>query len=132
MKTEPYLIFDGSCAEAMRFYQSVLGGTLEVQTFGDSPAAGDTPPEWSRMVMHARLAAGDVVVMASDSPHEPVVKGNGVWVTVQVTDHAEGKRVFDQLAAQGTVKMAFEKTFWSAGYGMCIDRFGVPWMVNVL
>ena len=130
MKAEPYLTFDGACAEAMRFYQSVLGGQLDVQTFGASPAAGEMPAEWNDYVMHARLQSGDLVIMGSDSPHEPVTRGNGVWVTVQVRDPAEGKRVFDQLARDGTVKMAYEKTFWSPGYGMCIDRFGVPWMVN--
>lgn len=130
MELIPYLNFDGRCAEAFRFYHSVLGGTLEVMTFRDSPMAGELSPEWLDRVMHARLAVGEAVLMASDTPPGQYAAPQGFAVTINVEDAAEAERIFRALAEGGTITMPLEKTFWAERFGMLVDRFGVPWIVN--
>ena len=132
MQVNPYLNFDGQCAEAFRFYERVLGGKIEaMQTHGESPIAGEVPSEWHDRILHARLVVGDQVLMASDSPPEMYQKPQGVYVSLQVDKPADAQRIFDALAENGTVTMPFEKTFWAAGgFGMLVDRFSIQWMVN--
>ena len=132
MQVNPYLNFDGQCAEAFRFYEKVLGGKIEAMvTFGDSPAAGHVPPGFHDRVMHARLVVDGQVLMASDSPSEDFEKPQGMHVALNVDKQADGERIFKALADGGTVQMPYQKTFWAAGgYGMLVDRFGTPWMVN--
>jgi len=128
----PYLNFDGQCAEAFRFYERVLGGKIEVMmTHRESPIAGEVPAEWRDRILHARLAVGDQVLMASDSPPEMYQKPQGLYVSLNVEQSADAQRIFQALAENGTVTMPFEKTFWAAGgFGMLVDRFGTPWMIN--
>jgi PhnB protein len=131
MKVSPYLNFDGDCAEAFRTYERVLGGRLEsIQTHGDSVIANDVPASWHGRVLHARLLVGDTVLMGSDSPPEHYRKPEGFYVSLQFDDVSAGARVFRALADGGTIAMPFEKTFWAERFGMLIDRFGTPWMVN--
>ena len=131
MQINPYLVFSGQCAEAFRFYERVLGGRIEfIQTFGESPMADQTPPEWRDWVMHVSLAVDGQKLFGSDSPPEHFEKPAGTSVSIHVERASEGERVFDALAEGGQVKMPFQKTFWAAGFGMCVDRFGTPWMVN--
>ena len=131
MQINPYLVFNGQCAEAFRFYERVLGGRIDfMQTFGESPMAGETPPEWHGWVMHATLSVDGQRLMGSDSPPEHFEKPAGTSVSINVERASEGERIFDALAEGGTVKMPFQKTFWAAGFGMCVDRYGTPWMVN--
>lgn len=132
MQATPYLNFDGNCEEAFRFYEELLGGKIEaMMTHGNSPIAGEVPPEWHDRIMHAYLVAGDAVLMGSDSPPEYYQKPQGLYVSLSVDDPADAKRIFDALAEDGTVTMPFEKTFWAeGGFGMLVDRFGTPWMVN--
>jgi PhnB protein len=132
MQVNPYLNFDGQCAEAFRFYEKVLDGKIESMfKFGDSPAAGDVPPEWHDRIMHATLVVDGQRLMASDSPSEHYERPQGTYVSLNVEKAADGERIFNALAKGGTVKMPFEKTFWAAGgFGMLVDRFGTPWMVN--
>lgn len=132
MQIDPYLIFDGRCAEAFRFYEQLLGGRIEtMQTHGDSPIAGEVPPERHDLILHASMLLGDRRLMASDSPPEHYEKPQGTYVSINVDRAADARRIYDALAEGGTVKMPFEKTFWAAGgFGMVVDRFGTPWMVN--
>jgi PhnB protein len=132
VQVNPYLNFNGQCAEAFRFYERVLGGKIEVMmTHGESPIAGEVPVEWRDRVLHARLAVGDQVLMASDSPPEMYQKPQGLYVSLQVEQSADAQRIFQALVENGTVTMPFEKTFWAAGgFGMLVDRFGTPWMIN--
>lgn len=132
MQVNPYLSFDGQCAEALKTYAKVLGGKIEAMfTFGDSPAAGDVPPDWHDRIMHARLVVDGQVLMASDSPGERYEKPQGTYISLNVDKPADGERIFNALAKGGTVKMPFGKTFWAeGGFGMLVDRFGTPWMVN--
>ncbi|HEX5726480.1 MAG TPA: VOC family protein [Longimicrobiaceae bacterium] len=131
MQVNPYLNFDGQCAEAFRFYAQVLGGTIEAMiTHAETPIAGEVPPEWGERIMHARLVVGGQVLMASDSPPEYYQKPQGLYVSVNVDEAAEAERIFHALAEDGTVAMPMAETFWAERFGMCSDRFGTPWMVN--
>jgi PhnB protein len=131
VQVSPYLNFNGNCAEAFRLYEKVLGGRIEaLMTHGESPIADQVPPHWSDRVLHARLAIGDTVLMASDSPPEHYTKPSGLYVSLQVEDPVEADRIFYALADQGSVTMPIEKTFWAERFGMLVDRFDIPWMIN--
>lgn len=126
-----YLNFNGTCAEAFRFYEQVLGGTMiMLQTSGESPMRDQVPVERHDMVIHARLAVGDGLLMGSDAPPEYYRQPQGFGVSVTVSTTAEAQRIFDAFADGGTVTMPFEATFWSPGFGMVTDRYGTPWMVG--
>jgi PhnB protein len=126
----PYLNFNGNCGEAMKFYQSVLGGKLEMQTYADSPAKEHVPAEVHGKVIHARLSLGNWNIMASDDPTPHFKPPVGTHVTLTFATAADARRVFDAFVEGGVTTMPFEKTFWSPGFGMLVDRFGTPWMVN--
>jgi PhnB protein len=131
MKLNPYLIFNGQCEAAFKFYERCLGGQIVAMgTYGDSPMGDQTPPERRNTIIHARLMVGDTVLMGSDSPPENYEKPQGSSVTLNVDDPAEAERVFHALAADGTVRMAIQQTFWATRFGMLVDRFGIPWMIN--
>jgi PhnB protein len=133
MKTQlsPYLNFNGTCAEAFKFYERVLGGRLEaLMTNAESPVANQVPADQRDRVLHARLVVGDTVLMASDAPPEYYSKPQGFFVSIQADDAAAGERIFQALAEGGSVTMPFERTFWAERFGMLVDRFGIPWMVN--
>jgi PhnB protein len=132
MQVNPYLNFNGQCAEAFGFYEQLLGGKIEaMMTFGESPMAGEMPPESHSRILHARLVVDGQALMGSDAPPEMYAKPQGLYVSLNVETPADGQRIFQALADSGTVIMPFEKTFWAAGgFGMLVDRFGTPWMVN--
>ena len=128
-----YLGFDGNCADAMRFYEQALGGKLEMLMSGaDSPMAAQMPKEFLHRIMHARLALpGGGMLYAGDTPANVPYEGiKGVSITVDYPTVAEAQRVFDALAAGGRVTMAMQETFWARRFGMLVDRFGTPWIVN--
>ena len=126
-----YLNFDGQCEAAFRFYEQCLGGILvEMTTHGDSPMAEHVPPQWQEKVLHALLKVGDQVLMGSDAPPERYQKPQGFSVSLQINDSQEAERVFEALADDGRVTMPLEKTFWAERFGMLVDRFGIPWMIN--
>jgi PhnB protein len=109
----------------------LLSGTItDLNTFRGTPAAEHVPPEMQDKVMHASMKIGAAVLMGSDSPPGYHETAQGTYVALHVEDAAEGKRLFDTLAEGGTIKMPFEKTFWSEGFGMLVDRYGTPWMIN--
>jgi len=130
MEFSTYLFFNGQCADAFKFYEKCLGGKVEAMTYAGSPAEKDIPAEWRDKIMHARLAVGDEVLMGSDAPPAHYKKPQGFSVSVSVKDVADGERIFKDLSEGGTVQMPFTPTFWAAGFGMCVDRFGIAWMVN--
>jgi len=128
----PYLHFDGTCEEAFRFYARILGGEIvAMMPHEGTPAADHVPPEWKGKIIHARLKAGSQELMGSDAPPGMFRPMQGFSVSLHPETGVEGKRIFDALSEGGTVHMPFQPTFWSTqGFGMCVDRFGVPWMVN--
>jgi PhnB protein len=129
---EAYLTFDGTCADAMRFYERTLGGKIELMmTHGESPMADQAPPGSANRIMHARLNAGGRILMASDDmPGRPYTGMHGFALSLSYPDVAEAKRIFDALAQGGQVSMPLQKTFWVEAFGMLTDKFGTPWMVN--
>ena len=129
MAFRPYLFFGGNCREAFTRYQEIFGGELTLLTMKDVP--GEPPPaDQADMIIHAALMLGDDLLMASDDPTAdgfgPV---QGMMVSVDAADVAGAKRVFDALADGGKVTQALEPTFFSEAFGMCVDRFGTPWMI---
>ncbi|SFN35617.1 VOC family protein [Nitrosospira briensis] len=131
MQLNPYLSFNGQCEEAFRFYEQCLGGKIGViLNYGSSPMAEQTPSEWHNKIMHVRLAVGDQVLMGSDSPPEYYEETKGMSISLNTSDTAEAERIFQALSENGTVRMALQETFWAARFGMLVDRFGIPWMVN--
>jgi PhnB protein len=131
MQVNPYLVFNGRCEAAFKFYEHCLGGKIVgMMTHGESPMSQKVSPEWRSKIIHARLVVGDEAIMGSDAPpdHYEVPKGFSVSITVK--ERAEGERVFNELAKNGKVQMEYQKTFWSVGFGMLVDQYGIPWMVN--
>ena len=130
MAFRPYLFFGGNCREALTRYQEILGGELTLLTMKDVPGE-EPPPDKADMIIHAALTVGDDVLMASDDPMTddfgPV---QGIMVSYDVADVDEAKRVFEALAEGGDVTQALTPTFFSEAFGMCVDRFGTPWIVN--
>lgn len=132
---EPYLSFDGTCAEAMRFYEKTLGGKIEMQmTYGEAPPMPGQPAASGAAVdriMHASMMLEGNRIMASDMPPGmPYEAMKGITVSLAYPDAAKGKTIFDAISAGGQVTMPYGKTFWADGFGMCVDKFGTPWMVN--
>ncbi len=131
MDLNPYLTFPGTCAEALEFYAEVFGGQVEaLQTVSDSPIAGEMPPEAQTHVMHGRVRIGERLIMASDDIQGTYEVPRGFSIQTAFDDIEKASRIFSRLAKHGEVVMPFGPTFWAAGFGMCRDRYGVPWMVN--
>jgi PhnB protein len=132
MTFHPYLFFGGNCREAFNRYKEIFGGELFIMDMKDAPA-GDQPIPAGKAdyVIHAALTFDDTLLMASDDPTAgtfgPV---QGMMVSYTTPDAGEAKRVFEALAENGTVTQALTETFFSPAFGMCIDRFGTPWMIS--
>ena len=92
--------------------------------------ASRVPAEWQSSILHTRLAIGGGVLMGSDSPPDRYEPTRGTSVTLGLDDVVEAERIFSALAADGTVQMPIQETFWAARFGMLVDRFGTPWMIN--
>jgi PhnB protein len=131
MQVNPYLLFQGQCEAAFKFYAQCLGGKIEaMMPHEGTPAAEQVPPEWRKKIVHARLSLGDTVLMASDCPPDRYAKPQGFSVSLEIKKPAEAERVFHALAENGTLQMPIQETFWAARFGMLVDRFGIPWMIN--
>ncbi|ODT72147.1 MAG: hypothetical protein ABS75_04950 [Pelagibacterium sp. SCN 63-23] len=136
MKIVTSLSFQGQCREAFELYAKVLGGKItSAEPYRDMP---DMPVEGKHKnwLMHCWLEIGDQALMGADmdvawAPNIEKPK-NGFDVTLHTPDMAEARRWFEQLSAGGRVVMKLEPTFWSPGFGSLVDRFGVPWMINVM
>jgi PhnB protein len=126
----PYLTFNGNAAEAMKFYHSVLGGELKMQTFGEANMAQD--PAMKDKIVHATLKSGAITLMASDGmPDRKMVFGDSVNMSMSGDNHAWLSEVFNKLSHGGKVDMPLAKQFWGDTFGMLTDRFGIHWMVNI-
>lgn len=131
MQINPYLVFNGQCEIAFKFYERCLGGKIKSMITHELPeVAGQTPPEWRKKIMHAVLTVGDQVLMGSDRPPEHYEKPKGFSVSINIAQPAEADRIFHALAENGNVQMPIQETFWAARFGMLVDQFGIPWMIN--
>ena len=127
----PYLSFRAEARQAMEFYKSIFGGTLKVNTFGEfgSPEGADADK-----IMHAQLETDNgYTLMASDAPagmdHNP---GTNITVSLSGDDASDLRGYWEKLSEGGTVTVPFEKQMWGDEFGACVDKFGIPWMVNVV
>jgi PhnB protein len=131
MQLNPYLSFNGECEEAFKFYQQCLGGNIQtMMTWGESPMADQVPTEWHPKIIHATLIVGETALGGSDAPPDRYEKPRGLSITIQLNDPADAERIFGALSVDGTVTMPLQQTFWAARFGMLVDRFGTPWMIN--
>ena len=129
-RLNPYIAFSGNAREAMEFYKTVFGGTLRLNTFGEF---GNPDPATADQIMHAQLEADNgMTLMASDTPpgmpHNP---GDNITISLSGDDGDLLRGYWDALSGSGTVSMPLEKQMWGDEFGMCTDRFGVDWMVNI-
>ena len=127
-RLNPYLQFDGNCREAMSFYRECLGGDLSIQTFGEAPMGEGTPDEMRDRILHAMLAGGGMVLMASDmvGDHAPS-HGGPVTLCLNSEDREEIEAYYAKLAAGATVTQPLMETFFGL-YGALTDRYGINWM----
>jgi len=130
-KLNPYLSFKDNTREAMEFYRTVFGGKLELSTFKDYHASQD--PSEDNMIMHSVLEADNgITFMASDTPNRMEYRaGTNMSMSLSGDNEAELKAYFEKLSAGGTVTMPLEKAIWGDSFGMCTDKFGVQWLVNI-
>lgn len=131
MQLNAYLNFNGQCEAAFKFYEKCLGGKIEAMArFQDMPGDGGVSPEWRSKIMHAQLDPSGAVLMGSDTPGDRYQRPQGFSVLLQTNDPAEADRVFNALSENGAVSMPIQETPWASRFGMLVDRFGIPWMVN--
>jgi PhnB protein len=126
----PYLFYNGNCEAAFKYYEKVLGAKIEMMLRSDEAPESMPQPGFEKKIMHGRMSLNGEVLMASDSPPEHFHKPQGFSVSLTVADPAEAEQKFKALCEGGSVTMPFGKTFFSKGFGMGIDQFGIPWMVN--
>lgn len=132
MEFHAYLFFsDGRCRAAFEHYAEILGGELETSTFADAPP-GQAPPDLpGDLLMHAALTVpGGSVLMGSDDPSGDGGPMTGIAISLTVASDDEAQRIFDALADGGDVTMPMAEAFWASRFGMCVDRFGLPWMIS--
>lgn len=134
MKTRlnPYLGFRGDAREAIEFYATVFGGTPTISTFDDFHASDD--PEEKDLIMHSELVTdAGFSLMASDTPESmPFTPGSNFSVSLSGDDDDELRGYWQKLVVGGTVSLPLERAPWGDTFGMCVDQFGVSWMVNVV
>ena len=131
MQMSPYLHFNGNCEAAFKFYEQALGAKIESMFRPEgTPAAEHVPAEWLGKIMHARLDVGGQRLMGSDVPPEHYKKPEGFSVSLGIKEIADAERIFHALEENATVTMPLQKTFWAVRFGMLIDQFGIPWMIN--
>ena len=131
MQMDPYLSFKGDCEAAFRLYERCLGGQLgAIFRYGGSPMAGDVPADWADKVMHGTLTLGNRVLMGGDVAPDRYEEPRGFSLSLQIAGTAEAERVFYELAESGRILVPLAQTFWAARFGMVVDRFGIPWLIN--
>lgn len=131
MELTPHLTFRGQCGEAFRFYKELLSAdTLTMLTYGDSPMADQVEPDWRDKIVHATLKFPGGTLAGVDVRPADYQAPNGFFVLLSTNDVSETRRIFDALAIGGTVQTPLQTTFWSAGFGVVIDRYGTPWELN--
>lgn len=131
MKTNVHLGFQGKCDEAFSFYEKVFGTKRQMtMKYSDAPAGTPVPPDAKNLVMHTSMPVGSIILMGADAPPGQGKPMGGFEISIEDSDQATLKRLFDALSAGGSVFMPLQKTFWSPLFGMCTDKFGVSWMVG--
>jgi PhnB protein len=131
MQLNPHLNFNGECEAAFKFYEKCLNGKITfMMPYEGTPVADHVPAGWGKKILHATLTVGDQTVTAADAPPEQYQKPQGFSVMLGIKDPAEAERIFHTLEKNGNVQMPLQETFWAIRFGMLVDQFGIPWMIN--
>jgi len=131
MQVNPYLSFKGQCEAAFRFYEQCLGAQVgPIFRYAGTPLADQVPADWQDKVMHSSVTFGDQVLMGGDVAPDRYEAPRGFSMSIHIKSAADAERIFDELARDGRILVALEKTFWAARFGMVVDRFGIPWLIN--
>jgi PhnB protein len=131
MQMTTYLSFQGDCEAAFKFYEQCLGARLgPIFRYAGSPLADQAPPDWHDKIMHGSIMLGDQTLMGADIAPDQYETPKGFSISLQIKSTADAERIFQGLAKEGRVVMPLEKTFWAERFGMVVDRFGIPWLIN--
>jgi PhnB protein len=132
MQVSPYVSFNGQCEAAFKCYEACLGARLgAIFRYAGSPMADQVPPDWQDKVMHGSVTIGELVLMGGDVAPDRYEAPKGFSLSIQITDTSEAERIFHELSRDGGgITMPLERTFWAARFGMLVDRFGIPWLIN--
>jgi PhnB protein len=131
MQITPYVNFQGKCREAMRFYRDLLGGdVVQLLTYRESPLCDEMPEETHDGILHCHLEVRGAALMGADGPPQNRDATGSVSIALNIDDVDEAGRIFAGLAEGGDVGMDWQRTFWAERFGMCVDRYGVGWLVN--
>ena len=131
LEVSAYLSFKGDCAAAFKFYQEILGAEPGLLfRYADSPMADVVPAGWENKIMHGSVRIGQHLLEGADVPPERYEEPKGISLSINASSPAEADAVYEKLADGGRVVYPISKTFWSERFGMVVDRFGIPWMIN--
>ena len=131
MQLNTHLVFKGQCEAAFKFYEQCLGGRLgAIFRYAGSPMADQAPADWQDKVMHGSLTIGELVLMGADVTPDRYEEPKGFSLSLQIKNTTEAERIFHELGKGGRVAVPLEKTFWAARFGMVIDQFRIPWLIN--
>jgi PhnB protein len=132
VRISPHLCFDGQCEEAFELYHKILGGRIATMlTYGASPIAAQTPSELHGRIVHATLEFEGIELTGVDIPSNQYQRPQGFFVLLTTAEPLDATRIFQALSEGGTIIMPYQATFWSAGFGVLVDRFHIPWEVNL-
>jgi PhnB protein len=131
MRFNPYLTFNGDCEAAFRFYEQCFGGEVGgIFRYAGTPFASGVPPEWADKVMHATITICGQVLMGADAAPGQYEEPKGITLALHLEGAGDAERVFAALASGGRVVAPLERTFWAERFGVLIDRFGIPWLIQ--
>ena len=131
MQMNPYLSFKGDCEAAFKCYEQCLGGQPgALFRYAEMPLADQVPTDWSDKVMHGSMTIGDQVLMGGDVAPDQYEEPKGFSLALQIKSTADVERIFALLVKGGRVVVPLEKIFWAERFGMLVDRFGIPWLIN--
>ena len=131
MQMNPYLSFKGDCEAAFKSYEKVLGALPgAIFRYGGTPMGDHVPADWHDKIMHGSMTLGDQTMMGADITPGQYEEPKGFSLSLHIKSTADAERIFNDLAEGGKVVMPLEKTFWAERFGMLVDRFGIPWLIN--
>jgi len=131
MQVNAYLNFNGQCEAAFKCYEQCLGAEIgTIFRYAGTPLAESVPANWHDKVMHGTLTVGGQMMMGGDVAPDRYEAPRGFSLSIHIKTTADGERIFHELSRGGTVVVPLEKTFWAGRFGMVVDRFGIPWMIN--
>jgi PhnB protein len=127
----PNLTINGQCKAAFKFYEECLHGrTLFMMTYENAPMDLQTPSDWRKKIFHATFALAEFMFSGSDPSPGQYQKPQGFALQLNLSDPVEAERISRVLAENGTVQMPLQETFWALRFGVLVDQFGIPWVIN--